>query len=580
MIARLTGTIPVAMLLTCLWSAHVGAAPPDRAPAFSRALYYYCGLQGRVLWIDATANLDRTTTREGVADIVARARDAGFTTLVVDVKPVSGHVLFPSKIAPRLTEWRGKPVPDADVLQMFIDEGHRAGLEVGASVNVFSEGHKHFRIGPAYEKPDWQSVVLATRRELRAPDGSALRIRAPDDPAETGVPVALGPDSMVRSAEAQDALALVVQHDGTVDGMLDSRLIGDEPLAAPDAGRLLVLRDAAREWAVAHLRAGEKAVFYAESRLLPVTEAPSEPVAAFVNPLHPQARDYELALIREIVERYAVDSVVLDRMRYSSIWADFSPLTRAAFERWLGRRVDRWPQDILDASKVPGDPVLRGPLFSQWLHFRAAVISDFARQARRAVRSIRPNVQIAAYVGSWFTAYYGVGVNWASERYPVRAYWATPAYNDSGYAEQLDWLTTGCYYSIATRDQARAQGVNEGATVETAAVVSMRVTANMVPVYAGLYLLNYEGRPQDFAIALETALRRSAGVMLFDCSYLYDYNWWPLLRTAFQRTVRAPHAVPGLLSQIRSVQDAVVSAADVDSVAAVLPPVVALPGGG
>lgn len=575
--------------LTLLATAMVAAlpanailrVPADRSPSFARALYYYTGLQARVLWVDATANLDRITTRDGISDIVARAREAKLTTLVVDVKPVSGHVLYPSKVAPRLTEWRGRHYPDIDVLQAFLEEGRRAGLEVAASVNTFAEGHKFYNSGLAYAKPEWQSVVLTIRRTLRAPDGAELVIRATDDPDQQNVPTVQGSDSLVEPSQTPErALAVVLEHDGTVSGMIDPALLGDEPLTSPENGRLLLLENGARDWATSHLRAGDRSRFEAEGKLLPVSEAPSERIAAFVNPLHPAARAHELALIREIAEKYPVDAIVLDRMRYASIYADFSPITRAAFEKWLGQPMAHWPQDVLDVNPVPGDPVRRGPYFRQWLEFRARVISEFLREVRQTVKGVRPDVQVAAYVGSWFMSYYDVGVNWASERYPVIAPWATPTYSEAGYAEQLDWIMTGCYYPVATREQARALGRSEGATVETAAVVSTRVTANAVPVYAGLYAANYEGRPADFAVAMDTAVRRSAGVMLFDCSYLYDYDWWPIVSSAFQRPSFSPHACPGLLAQIRSTQDAAVAAEAVDGVVGSLPVVPYQPGGG
>ncbi len=558
-----------------------GASPADRSPSFARALYYYTGLQGRVLWVDATANLDRVTTREGVADIVARAKNAKLTTIVVDVKPISGQVLYPSSVAPRLSEWKGKTVPDFDVLQAFLDEGRKAGLEVAASVNVFSEGHKMHGQGLAYARPEWQSVVLSIRRTLRAPNGSELRIRSSDDPEEDGVPTVQGADYVVWPASTPErSLAVVLEHDGRVSGMIDPALLGDEPLMASEDGRLLVLQDAAREWACTNLRAGDRSTFQAEGKLLPIVDAPSERVSAFTNPLHPRARKHAIEIIREIAERYPVDGIVLDRMRYASIYADFSPMTRAAFEQWLGRSVSRWPQDVLDVNPIPGEPVRPGPYFRQWLEFRARVISEFLREVRQAVKQVRPEVRIAAYVGSWFTTYYGVGVNWASERFPVSQPWATASYSETGYAEQLDWLTTGCYYAVPTRERARALGASEGATVETAAVVSTRVTANAVPVYAGLYALNYEGRPDEFSAAMDVAVKRSGGVMLFDCSHIYRYGWWPLVSAAFQRPAFSPHACPGLLAQIRSVQDAVVSTGAVDGVVGTLPAVPYQPGGG
>lgn len=557
------------------------AAPADRAPPFARTLFYYAGLQGRVLWVDGTANLDRITNHAGVADIVARSRDAKLTTVVVDAKPISGQVLYPSRLAERMTSWRGRQYPEFDVVQAFLDEGHKAGLEVAVTINTFAEGHKYFNVGLAYKKPDWQSVVFTIRRTLHARNGAELRIRAADDPEEPGVPTVHGEDTVVEpSAEPERQLAVALERDGRVAGMIDPALLGEEPLVAQEGGHLLILGEGARDWATTHLRAGDASRFRAEGKLLPITEAPGERITAFVNPLHPEARAHELALIREIVEKYPIDAIVFDRMRYASIYADFGPLTRAAFERWIGRRVDRWPYDVLDVNPVPDGPVRRGPYFKQWLEFRAHVVRGFLAEARRLVRSIRPSVQVGAYVGSWFAGYYGVGVNWASEKYPVSGSWATSTYRDTGYAEHLDWLTTGCYYGTPTREQARALGRNEGATVETAAVLSTRVTANALPVYAGLYALNYEGRPDDFATAMDVAVRRSAGVMLFDLSHICDYGWWPVVSRAFQRSAYPPHACPGLIAQLRAAQDAVIAPGQMDSLATSMPVVPDQPGGG
>jgi len=59
-------------VLTAALIANCAAAlSQGRTPDFGRALMANLGLQGRVMWIDATANLDRITTIEGVRDIVA-----------------------------------------------------------------------------------------------------------------------------------------------------------------------------------------------------------------------------------------------------------------------------------------------------------------------------------------------------------------------------------------------------------------------------------------------------------------------------------------------------------------------------
>ncbi len=115
----------------------------------------------KVLWWDATANFAELATDSAVAANVARAKQLGFGTIVVDIRPISGEVLYPSRIAPVMTEWRGlHRSADFDLPESAIRHAHAAGLKVYLSVNVFVAGHKQFRRGPVYtDHPEWQTTV-------------------------------------------------------------------------------------------------------------------------------------------------------------------------------------------------------------------------------------------------------------------------------------------------------------------------------------------------------------------------------------------------------------------------------------
>ena len=58
-----------------------------------------------------THTVDYTTTRAGVIEIVRHCKAAHINTIVVDVKPLSGQVLYNSKVAPHMTTWKGHPSP-------------------------------------------------------------------------------------------------------------------------------------------------------------------------------------------------------------------------------------------------------------------------------------------------------------------------------------------------------------------------------------------------------------------------------------------------------------------------------------
>ncbi len=87
--------------------------------------------------------------------------------------------------------------------------------------------------------------------------------------------------------------------------------------------------------------------------------------------------------------------------------------------------------------------------------------------------------------------------------------------------------------------------------MEASAQLAVRAVNDQAFVYAGLYLLDYKDRPELFRKALDTAVRNSQGVMLFDLVYLEEYNWWNILSEVFSTPRRAPHDVPGLQAAIR-----------------------------
>jgi hypothetical protein len=286
--------------------------------------------------------------------------------------------------------------------------------------------------------------------------------------------------------------------------------------------------------------------------LQPILEAPSERVGGFVNPASPEARAYALRIVEELADNYALDGIVFDRTRFASLRTDFSSLSRQAFETWLGRPLERFPQDLYEHDPAPGRPILPGPYYREWLEWRAKLIHDWVAEASEAARRKRPGIAIAAYVGSWYRDYYGVGVNWAADDYFAGYEWMTPTYPATGYAGRLSWLTTGCYYGTPTRDDARQLELPGEETVEAAAETSVRVVNDATFVYAGLQVLDYKDRPEEFRRALRAALQRSQGVMLFDLVYIEEYDWWNLLNEAFPAPKRAPHDVPGLQAAIQA----------------------------
>ncbi len=68
-------------------------------------------LQARILWMDAGANVGNLNTPEKIADVVAKTKASGMNMIVLDVKPIVGETIYPSKFAPKLTGWKGPDSP-------------------------------------------------------------------------------------------------------------------------------------------------------------------------------------------------------------------------------------------------------------------------------------------------------------------------------------------------------------------------------------------------------------------------------------------------------------------------------------
>ncbi len=127
------------------------------------ALAHRLGLSGRMMWFDAEANLSELSSREGVRCALESCNKANIDTVIVDVKPLSGFVLYNSSIAPRMP---GYP-QGYDLLAVVLDEAPRFGVAVYAAVNVFSEGSAKRPSGPAFDHPERQCIQLQ-------PDGLRL----------------------------------------------------------------------------------------------------------------------------------------------------------------------------------------------------------------------------------------------------------------------------------------------------------------------------------------------------------------------------------------------------------------------
>lgn len=335
-------------------------------------------------------------------------------------------------------------------------------------------------------------------------------------------------EGMVR-ATTFDYLAFTIERARTL-GMKAhlSMNVFAEGFKAPRIGR--AYEDSTiRSWAV---------VSYSPKGKRSIIDADEE-IAVFVDPALDTVQQYELAIMEEAVRRFRPDGIILDRARYTGITTSFSDASRSAFERWRGGTVSKWPEDVLSwpGQQAALKDYVRGPLFKEWIEWRAGVIAAFFREARARVKAVDTNIAFGDYVGAWYPLYFEVGVNWASRRYdPSFEFdWASPTYHSTGYADDLDALMVGTYFFEVETSELPA-GKEPWYSVEGSAAIARLVTAGMTPVYGSLYVEQYRERnsPEQFTRAIRMLKQKTDGVMIFDLVHIDQYGWWDILERAWK----------------------------------------------
>lgn len=238
---------------------------------------------------------------------------------------------------------------------------------------------------------------------------------------------------------------------------------------------------------------------------------------AFVNPSNKEVTDFQKLRLKEVLENYDIDGIVLDRTRYDNLYADFSEVSRSAFQEYLfskSKKLEKFPDDAFLINQ--DGKMVEGRYFTEWITFRSGVINNFVKDVRSIVDDFNTSknrkVELSAYVGSWYEVYYQNGVNWASPnfRYDNRLNFPetniyTAEYSKTSYTDYLDFLMIGTYFKTDKE-------------IKKYVTLGNILTNGELPLIASLSLpdLSNDLRPAVFKSALET----SEGIMIFDLCYI------------------------------------------------------------
>lgn len=495
------------------------------------------GLQGRILWIDATANVERYNSVEKIVALVARIKTAGFNTIVLDVKPLSSEMVYPSKFAPKLTEWKGKILGDFDPLGPMCTEARKNQLSIFVSMNAFCDGHRLVNRGPGFGRPDEQSVLYEAKPVVRignlnfdystklSPSKVTFLTSLPGDNMTYGIPCDRN-GNMLKDGTPLPKGGYYVASQGLGAATLQSIRVRNDKVILDSEASFVRIGDSVND------------------KQYPLMTSPTNPSV--------RRRLFDIA--EEVTKNYDIDGIIYDdRLRYSGLNGDFAPLTRSLFEQKVGKRL-QWPDDVFKFTYGFSTQLNRGirpgPYYDTWMNWRAEVLHNFVVDARTRIRQIKPNMQLGVYAGSWYGEYQQYGNNWASPAIEAGFWFLTPEYQKTGLAPDLDFLVTGCYYPTATAYDALVEGKGVGFTVESSGTLSYRAAHDQTFVYAGLSLIDFKDNPDGLGKALQAAVASSNGVMVFDLSHDIE-PMWSVFEKAFSTPKLWPNIRPGYLDEAR-----------------------------
>ena len=119
-------------------------------------------------------------------------------------------------------------------------------------------------------------------------------------------------------------------------------------------------------------------------------------------PSHPANIELETNTMIELADKYDVDGIHFDYIRFDGNNGCFCERCRKQFEQESGKNIKNWPRDI-----TSGD---RKKEFQEW---RATLITNIVKRVHDKMEEKHPNVKISAAVFSAYPASrYGVGQDW------------------------------------------------------------------------------------------------------------------------------------------------------------------------
>jgi uncharacterized lipoprotein YddW (UPF0748 family) len=119
----------------------------------------------------------------------------------------------------------------------------------------------------------------------------------------------------------------------------------------------------------------------------------------YLSPVPAGAVDYTTSVVRDIAERYAIDGVHLDYVRYPRDDFDYSRDTLAAFRRSLSADLSAAERSRFEARAAAGEPLIYTAAFPErWRLFREARLTALVASLRQTLKAVKPAAVVSVAV--------------------------------------------------------------------------------------------------------------------------------------------------------------------------------------
>ncbi|HMX27098.1 MAG TPA: family 10 glycosylhydrolase [Blastocatellia bacterium] len=264
----------------------------------------------RALWVVR----DTMTSPQSVLEMVRRAKEDGFTDLIVQVRG-RGDAYYNSRLEPRADDLANQPA-DFDPLAVTLSEAHRIGMRVHAWINIYLvaniEKMPRSQSHLIYQHPEW----------LMVPRGLA------------------------------------------------AELYNVNPKSPEYLERLIEFTRGNR----------------------------TELEGLYASPAHPEVNENLLKIWLDVAERYEVDGLHFDYVRYPNPSFDFSRVSLDRFRQELEKNLTADDRNFFEAQ-ASSDPLIHATNFQErYAKFQRQQVTELVERVYKGVKQIKPHAIVSAAV--------------------------------------------------------------------------------------------------------------------------------------------------------------------------------------